>query len=450
MSPEQLAALEAKCRERWYQLRDHPEQLAYVHDDVRFKLAPCGRRSGKTERFKRKLVKAAMRTPGRPFFAGAPTHKQAKTIFWEDLKLLSFAPCMGPDAIREGELTIRFPNLASIVVTGLDEARRIEGIPWAGGGIDETADLHPDAIPLHVLPALSTEDPRYPGYKPWLDLIGVPEGLNHYYEMCERSKSGEWKNSKVYHWKSAEILSPEEIEDARGRMSPRQFRQEYEAAFEGAQGRIYEDYDDANTTREVIGPNEALCWMHDFNFVPMSSAVAVERSGKLYVLDEIVLTSADADDVANEFVERYKNHANRSIRIYGDPAGAAGEKHGKQSDYTALESKLRANGWKVERRAKTKAPAIKDRQNAVRAKILSAKGDRALFVNPSKAPTLHKGLRTCMLKEGSSFLEDDSKFEQHITTALGYWIDREWPVLIDSTVPKRIVTPIPSHSAWRR
>jgi len=406
--------------------------------------------SGKTERAKRKLVKAAMRTPGRPFFAAAPTHKQAKTIWWEDLKLLSFAYCYGPDAIREGELTIRLPNGASIHVMGLDEARRIEGVPWAGGPIDEVADLHADAVPLHVLPALSTEDPRYPGYKPWLDLIGVPEGLNHYYDMCERSKSGVWRNSKVYHWTSAEILSAEEIEDARGRMSARQFRQEYEAAFEGATGRIYEDYGHANTTTETLLPTDALSWMHDFNYTPLSSCVATERNGKLLIADEIVLTSAVAHNAAVEFCERYKAHANRSLKLYGDPAGRAGEKHAQQSNYTAIESYLRSQGWNVERRVKLAAPAIRDRQNAVRAKICNAKGDRTLFVNPKLAPTVHKGLSTVQLKEGSAFQEDESNTAQHITTALGYWIDREWPVLIDSTVPRQIVTPIPSHSAFRR
>ncbi len=160
--PDSLTLLERKCRERWYPLRDHPVQLAFVNDAVRFKLAPCGRRSGKTERAKRKLVKAAMRTPGKPFFAGAPTYGQAKKIWWQDLKLLSFAPLLGARAVSEGELSIKFPNGASIHVIGLDQPARIEGIPWGGGVIDEVADLKEDAIPLNVLPALSTVDPRDP------------------------------------------------------------------------------------------------------------------------------------------------------------------------------------------------------------------------------------------------------------------------------------------------
>lgn len=444
------ALLEQACRDRWYPLRDHAVQLAFVNDAVRFKLAPCGRRSGKTERAKRKLVKAAWRTPGRMFFAGAPTRAQAKKIWWADLKLLAMAPLLGRNAVSEGELIIRIPNGAEIHVVGLDEPARIEGQPWAGGVVDETADLHADAIPLHILPALSTVDPRWPDYRAWLDLIGVPEGLNHYYELCERAKSGAWPDARVYHWISADILPPDEIEAARGRMSARQFRQEYEAAFEGATGRIYEDYGEANTTTERIGAGEALAWMHDFNYVPLSSAICVERGGKLYALDEIVLTSAVAHNAAVEFCERYKTHANRNIKLYGDPAGRAGEKHAQQSNYTAIESYLRSQGWTVDRRVKLAAPAIRDRQNAVRAKICNARGERSLFVNSVTCPTLHSGLRTVQLKEGSSFQEDDSNPAQHITTAIGYWIDREWPVLVDSAAPKRIVSPIPNASPWRQ
>ena len=41
-------------KKRWYKLIDHPVQLELLNDDVRFKGAPAGRRSGKTERAKLK------------------------------------------------------------------------------------------------------------------------------------------------------------------------------------------------------------------------------------------------------------------------------------------------------------------------------------------------------------------------------------------------------------
>ncbi|MCP4262020.1 MAG: hypothetical protein GY774_31640, partial [Planctomycetes bacterium] len=104
-----------------------------------------------------------------------------------------------------------------------------------------------------------------------------------------------------------------------------------------------------------------------------------------------------------------------------------GEKHGHASDYTQIEDVLRNNGWKFKRKVKKAAPAIKDRQNAVRAYILNADGDRRLFVNPSKAVYADKGLSTVQLKKGSTFQEQDGEY-QHITTAIGYMIDFEYPV----------------------
>jgi len=249
--------------------------------------------------------------------------------------------------------------------------------------------------------------------------------------MCERAQLGQDPDSQVFHWKSAEILPEEVIEAARRRLSPRQFRQEYEASFETATGKIYEDYSRENQTDARIEPHEQLCWMHDQNYTPLSSAIGVKRNNgqDLYLLDEIVLTSAISRQSALEFVEKFKAHQNKHVLIYGDPYGRNGEKHGHSSDYTEIEAVLRQNGWSSTRRIKAAHPAIKDRQNAVRAKILNAAGERSLFVNPHTAPWCHKGLATVQTKEGSTFQEDESNQYQHITTAIGYMVDYDYPII---------------------
>lgn len=415
---------------RWYELKDHPVQLALVgavHNGVRFPLVPAGRRSGKTERFKRFLVKQANRVPG-PYFAAAPTHDQAKKIFWDDLKAFTLSSLHGKRP-SESDRIIFMPNGAEIHVIGLDKPQRIEGIPWKGGGIDEFADIKEDAWEANIFPALNTVNPLDPDYRAWCWLLGVPDGLNHYYDLCRRADIGGDPNFKVFHWKSAEILPPDVMEATKRAMSARQFRQEFEASFETASDRIYEDYSKANHTSAVIEPHEQLLWMHDQNFTPLSSAVGVRRNeGRdLFLLDEVVLTSAVSRQSAIEFVEKFADHKNKHVLIYGDPAGRAGEKHGHASDYTEIEDVLRKSNWTFTRRVKQAAPAIKDRQNAVRAKIRNAVGERSLFVNPQTAPWCDKGLSTVQLKEGSTFQEDQTNKYQHITTAIGYCVDVEWP-----------------------
>lgn len=434
--------LHKKSLDRWYPLIEHPVQRALVNDKCRFKVVPAGRRSGKTERAKRFVVRETMREPG-PYFIGAPTRDQVKRIYWNDMKLLAFATVPGVH-VSESELTIKYPHGGSVSLIGLDQPQRIEGTFWKGGVIDEYADCRPGAWEENISPALDTFDPTNPGYRAWCWLIGVPEGLNHYYDLAEYARTSGDPDWKLYTWKSIDILPTDVIQAAKRRMSLRQFRQEYEASFETAAGRIYEDYSDKNYTAETIKPHEQLLWFHDFNFTPMSSGIGVRRDKSLYILDEIILTSATARQSAIEFVERYKTHKNREVIVYGDPAGRAGEKHGHASDYTDIEEVLRQNNWKVTRKVKLAAPAIKDRQNAVRAKIMNAAGETTLYINTLKAPYSHKGLATVQTKQGSTFIEEVSDF-QHITTAIGYCVDYEWPIRAEKKEIGDVVVPTVNH-----
>lgn len=411
---------------RWYELKDHPKQLELlqaVPKGLRFPLVPAGRRSGKTERFKRFLIKQANKIPG-AYFAAAPTHDQAKKIFWQDLKDFSLSSVLEKRP-SESDRIIYLDNGSEIHVIGLDKPQRIEGIPWKGGGIDEFADIKADAWEANIYPALNTVNPLEPDYLAWCWLLGVPDGLNHYYRLCETADLTE--DFQVFHWMTEEIF-PEMAEKAKSVMSTKQYNQEFRAQFETATGRIYEEYSKHNYTHETIKPYEQLHWSHDQNFTPLSSCISVIRDDSMYILDEIVLTSAVSEQSALEFVEKFKDHQNKHVKIYGDPAGRAGEKHGHKSDYNQVEDVLRANGWRFTRCVKKAAPAIKDRQNAVRAKIKTANGKISLFVNKKTAKWSHEGLATVQLKEGSAFQEDQTNQYQHITTAIGYQIDYIWPV----------------------
>lgn len=414
--------------DRWYTLKDHPVQLsliAAVHRGIRFPLVPAGRRSGKTERFKRFLVKEANRVVGQ-YFAAAPTHAQAKKIFWNDLKAFSLS-YLHDRRPSESELIIYMNNGSEIHVIGLDKPQRIEGIPWKGGGIDEFADVKGNSWESNIYPALNTVNPTDPDYRAWCWLLGVPDGLNHYYDLCEIAKSGVSDQYEVFHWMTEEVF-PEMAAEAKKVMSTKQYNQEFRASFETASGRIYEDFSDDNATDSVIESHEQLCWMHDQNYTPLSSSIGVIRNNDLYLLDEIVLISAISRQSAVEFVEKFAEHKNKRVVLYGDPAGRAGEKHGHQSDYTEIKDVLTANGWKWIDKVQKAHPAIKDRQNSVRARIRTADGKCHLFVNRKTAPWSYKGLATVQLQLGSTFQEDQKNQYQHITTAIGYMCAVEWPV----------------------
>ncbi|MBP0587652.1 hypothetical protein, partial [Mycobacterium tuberculosis] len=64
-------------------------------------------------------------------------------------------------------------------------------------------------------------------------------------------------------------------------------------------------------------------------------------------------------------------------------------------------------------------------------------GHISLYVNPHTAPWCDKGLATVQLKKGSSFQEEQKDNDyQHITTAIGYCVDVEWPVIKHSSSSK--------------
>jgi hypothetical protein len=418
-----LTTLEAA---RWYPLIDHPEQLRLVNEDKRFKVVPAGRRSGKTERAKRFLVKTAMSNPNEAYFIAAPTRDQVKKIYWADMKRLC------PDAFMasspsETELIIKLQNGTYIQLIGLDKPERVEGVFWSGGIIDEIADIKPTAWEAHIRPALDTFNPTRPDYKAWCWLIGVPDGLNHYYDMAMYAISGIDEEWGYYHWVTADILPADRIAAAKRQMSPKQFKQEYEASFETATGRVYEDYSTKNHTNQEYEDTRPIIWAHDFNYTPMSSVIIQEHNGQSFCVDEIILESAVARNAVLEFVDRYKDATIKEVHLYGDASGRAGEKHSQDSNWTIIKEILMEHNWTVKDYVPKSNGAIVDGQNTLRARIMNANNEINFFVNKNKCKYADKGLATTTLKKGSTFQEEDSEY-QHITTAMRYYTAVKFPI----------------------
>ena len=423
--PEQVVNL---IPDRITKLIDHPVQLRLRDDPIRFKTCSAGRRSGKTERFKRKIVAEALKVPGM-YFAAAPVRDQAKRLFWRDLKLMS-PTILQSKVPSESELIISYINGSELHVIGLDKPERVEGIPWRGGGVDEIANCKGDIWDAHLRPLFSTRGME----DSWCWLFGVPEGLNHFYDLTERGKSDEYPDWAFYSWFSSDILDPQEIADAKRSMDPKFYRQEYEGSFETISGRVYFDYGNANHTDRLLEPGKDIVWTHDFNFTPLSSAIlqidkAEDEKGvdKIYMVDEIILESAVAQNTAMEFVNRYEDYKSSMVHIYGDAQGHHGEKHNQQSDYLQIEKILKQHGFRTQMHATRNYRPIKESQSSLRAKVLNAQEERSFFVNAVKCPYGDKGMKLTQLKKGSTFQEEDGIY-QHITTALRYFTDVAYPI----------------------
>lgn len=191
---------------------------------------------------------------------------------------------------------------------------------------------------------------------------------------------------------------------------------------------VYANYSEKNYTDKTFDPGRPIIWTHDFNFVPLCSGILQEYGDDVYAVDEIVISGADAEMAATEFIDRYKEHTKCPVYIYGDADGNKGRKHGFESNYLLIERLLRKAGFKVYMKVPLENGPIKNGQNSLRAKILDATGKRSFFVNPEKCKTINK-IGTIQLKSGSTFHEDrDDAGVQDIGTAIRYYINARFPI----------------------
>lgn len=440
---------------RWTPLRPHVTQLAWWNSTTRFNTVPAGRRSGKTELFKRKLIKRALKGTSfdnARFFAGAPTRDQAKRIFWDDLKALS-PPEMILGRPSESELVISYVNGSQIHVLGLDKPERIEGAPWDGGGIDEVANAKASAWSMNVRPALSDR-------RGWCDLIGVPEGRNHYYDLHQYAKSDKSSEWGAFTWASADILPKEEIEAAKRELDELTFAQEYEASFINFSGRAYYkfnyDIHAANVLRKLYNSKATLDISFDFNVEPGVAAISqelrlpgqYERDNKglfdlarpvtgTAVIGEVYIPrNSNTPAVCRKIVADWGAHSGRVV-CYGDATGGSrGSAKVEGSDWDLIEKELRPVFRERLSYAVDKTnPRERARLNAVNTRLMSSNGTVRLLVCPQFAPNMAKDLDGVTLLEGGSGELDKVKSPNltHISDALGYRIERDFPVQSSSS-----------------
>jgi hypothetical protein len=387
---------------------------------------PAGRRSRKTLIGKRKLLVRALQKPGR-YFHGAPTHKQAKDIFWEsvvkDTSLLR-------NYKSETDLYVRLFNGSEIHIVGLDKPERIEGQPWHGCHITEFGNLKgPLAWTSNIRPVLSDTNG-------WALLDGVPEGRNFYYDMALKAcdgaiptteaqrgsyvSSGEWA---YFHWFSSDVLSQEEIEDVRRELDERTFRQEYEGSYETYEGAAYKEFGQHNLDSSIVERDQVISIGMDFNVDPMTATVGHVNSDTYEQFGEIWLNNSNTFEMRDEIIRRFKSPGR--IVIYPDSTGESERSNAHKTDIQILKDA----GFTV--RARTHNPEQRDRINTVNSFVKNRGNNTRYKVNPKTCPkTINDMNKRESLADGrlDKAQERDTKIG-HISDALGYLIYYCFPIV---------------------
>jgi len=419
--------------ERWTTLRPHTLQQAYLTSSARFNVVPAGRRSGETECAKRKGIMRALRETQWPdswIIFAAPTHQQAKRIYWTDIKAL--VPRSLVRRTLEGSLTLQLVNGAEITVLGLDAPERVEGRPINGAVLDEYGNMKPGVWGEHLRPALSDR-------LGWVDFIGVPEGRNHYYDlykMAQEDTTGDWA---AFTWESADILPASEIESAKRDLDELTFNQEYRASFVSFEGRAYYPFDEAIHTATDLpyDPTDDLIFAFDFNVSPGVCVICQESDVETYVIGEVhIPLNSNTPAVCNKLIADWGEHPGR-VLCYGDATGgAAGTAKVSGSDWDLIKNSLRPTfGGRLRMRVDKANPRERVRVNAMNSRLMSAAGTVRLRIDRTKAPNLVKDFEGVRLLSGGAG-DIDKKIDPrltHMTDAIGYYIAKRHPVTAKNT-----------------
>lgn len=344
----------------------HPKQAEVHKTNARFKVLNWGRRTGKStlavnytiwEALKKyqQLVKdgEVIKSPLN-YFVVAPTYKQAKSIYWNDI-IKSTVPRDIVANFNEAELTLTIPHhntdagepnvhpnaedLPAIVISlkGSDNEDSLRGVKLAGCVLDEYAFMKPLVWSRIIRPALSD-------HRGWALFISTPNGFNHFYELAEeaqgfmRDSKGNWEQKYPngrpnWFYSKATIydnpfVSREEIDEIKEDELAKDpdgttWHQEYLAEFKQMAGLVFKDFDrKKHLVKADKIPDEGTRLIGiDFGFENPFAAVFVliDYDNNWYIYDliyqrHLVTTSAIA-------MLRDKMTGQYFTQIVGDPGG---------------------------------------------------------------------------------------------------------------------------------
>ncbi len=309
----------------------------------------------------------------------------------------------------------RFKSFRSLKLSGviLEEATENEGDYW------EIYDalysrLGRAKADRNIMISLTNPDsPAHPLYKRMI-LGSEKDPLKHVYYSDAR------ENPYLEDWYIPNLMK---------NLSPIEIARLIEGKWvEDPKGGIYYNYSRARNFRDdeyVFNLNYPIDIMHDFNIgfgKPMSLAVGQKINGTFHVARAVLLEGADTTDIMMELVHSGLFNKNTQFRVFGDASGKSNDTRSKTNDYEIIETVLKRNRVNYSMEVPRSNPPVRRRHNRINAKCCNFEG-RVQFYIYKDAEDADEGFRLTKLKKGGQYLEDDSLKQQHVTTAIGYWVD---------------------------
>ena len=386
-------------------------QTEVIYDKSRFRVLITGRRFGKTFLAINELAKFAS-IPNQKVWYVAPTYRQAKAICWNVLKEKMIHHKWVKN-INHSDLTITLKNNSQITLRGSDNEQSLRGVGLNFLCIDEFADVSQEAWYEVLRPTLSDT-------KGHALFCGSPRGFGNWsYELFKQGETNKDWSSFKYTTLEGGNVDDEEVEQAKQDLDIRTFQQEYEATFVNYSGMIYYNFNRQKNILDKYNKDTAVLHIGlDFNVDPMSAVICIIVDEIIIVVDEIQIYSSNTQEMCEEIKTRYQN---KKIVVYPDPS--ARQRKTSAGGFTDL-SILKNAGFDV--KCKNTAPLIRDRINAVNAKLKNVNGNNSLFIVKS-CKNVIKSIERQIYKEGTHVPDKDSGYD-HMNDALGYLIEFNFPL----------------------
>ena len=214
----------------------HPNQKKIFDNDIRFKVACCGRRFGKTMGSQNWLFEHAIEDKdGQESWWIEPVFSQSKMVFKQFKNAFQHVIKYK----NESELLIELLNGAMIYFKSADNPDNLRGAGLKRAVMDECATMKSETWTEAIRPALMD-------HKGEAVFIGTPKGMNWFAEMYNQGMDALAKDIVSFRYTSYDnpLIDRVEIDRAKAEMPERLFRQEILAEFIDDIGGVFRNVRD--------------------------------------------------------------------------------------------------------------------------------------------------------------------------------------------------------------
>ena len=302
--------------------------------------------------------------------------------------------------------------------------------------IDELRQQHPSLWKMIIRPMLAKSGG-------WADLLTTPNGFDHCYDVyMDVLNDPAWT---VIHAPSTEAWwwTPEEVESAKATMGEAEFAQEIMAEFRDlTAGRAYINFSSKENIRstnpffknQIVHPGLPTIVAMDFNITPMAWTLGQKKVDDFYFFDELWLKQSHTQEAAEVLAQKVLKLPNlkHGVILCGDATSKSSQRAAAgQSDYDIVCQVLDKHNIKWVNMAPESNPHVKDRVNAVNAKLKDGNGERHLWFHPDCKQAI-RDMQRVVWKEGSggAILDQTTDKERtHSSDGIGYVISELSPLV---------------------